>query len=456
MRIWKSVILVAASFVIASVLARADYVIPVPNSGTLATVFAFVCQGTKQCPSHVLIDSAGNEKATSGNPVRVDPTGTTTQPVTATANNPVRIDPIGTTPQPVTQGTTPWSVSQGALPWSVFGSLGNNTDNVAPVTTGNVGVDSYSYVFDGTNWQRSEPINAGTAGVPGTDVITQQPPLGTPVTMQNAAVANGNGTVLPITTYPIAIVNAVCSVACSGGTTINFEGTDSTGTFFAIYGIPLAGGAGVTTATAGGQWIFNTAGLVSIRARISAYSGGTITITGNQAFGNPAGGANPNGPATPANSAPVVVAGKTSEVCVSPAVTASAYAAGNVVGGKLTLANAFGAVGSGVLQSIRITFKDVQTAEFDAYEFASNPTGSTWTDKTAPAIVAADVLLAKPPIKLTNNASGLGTHTVYGADAIGRSVATGATSDYFVLITTGTPTFASTSDVQFCASYLQD
>lgn len=175
------------------------------------------------------------------------------------------------------------------------GNLGNNVDNVPPVATGNVGADSYEYVFDGTNWQRAQPVNAGTAGVPGTDVLSVQPPLGTPVAMQTAAVANGNGVVLPITTFPLAIINSVCSVACSGGTTQNFEGTDSTGTFFPILGTPLAGGAGVTTATAGGQWAFNTAGLVSIRVRISGYSAGTITVTGNQAFGSAATGSGGGG-----------------------------------------------------------------------------------------------------------------------------------------------------------------
>jgi hypothetical protein len=152
----------------------------------------------------------------------------------------------------------------------------------------------------------------------------------------------------------------------------------------------------------------------------------------------------------------VTVAGKTTEVCVTPTVTASAYTTGNVVGGKITLANAFGSLGTGILQSVRLTFKSVQTAEFDAYEFSANPTGSTWTDKAAPAIVAADALLAKPPIKLFNQASGLGTHTVYGADAIARAVSEGGTSDYFIITTIGTPTPASTTDMQFCASYLQD
>lgn len=37
---------------------------------------------------------------------------------------------------------------------NVKGILGNNSDAVVPVTTGNVGTDSYGYAFDGTNWNR--------------------------------------------------------------------------------------------------------------------------------------------------------------------------------------------------------------------------------------------------------------------------------------------------------------
>lgn len=99
-------------------------------------------------------------------------------------------------------------------------------------------------------------------------------------TMQNAAVANGNGSTLAVTGYASAIINVNCSVACSGGTTINFEGTDTTGTFFSVAAYPVAGGASVTTATTSGQFFVPANGLVSLRARISGYSAGTITVTG--------------------------------------------------------------------------------------------------------------------------------------------------------------------------------
>jgi hypothetical protein len=105
------------------------------------------------------------------------------------------------------------------------------------------------------------------------------------VTMQNGATANGNGTTLAVSGYQTALVNVNCSVACSGGTTINFEGTDSTGTYFSLSATPVAGGASVTTATTSGQFWIPVSALTTIRARISAYSAGTITVTGTSENG---------------------------------------------------------------------------------------------------------------------------------------------------------------------------
>ena len=155
--------------------------------------------------------------------------------------------------------------------------------------------------------------------------------------------------------------------------------------------------------------------------------------------------------------------GLTREACVVPTVTSgSAYAAGNSLGGLLQLNPAFraqaqGAPDSGgVIQSVRIAFKDVQTAAFKAYEFTAQPSNSTWTDKATPAIAAGDVLLVRPPITISNNDSGLGTMTVYGADALARAHVGAGTIDYWVVVTTGTPTLGSTTDMQFCVTYLLD
>ena len=92
------------------------------------------------------------------------------------------------------------------------------------------------------------------------------------------------------------------------------------------------------------------------------------------------------------------VGGVTTEVCAVPVITpSSAYSAGNSVGGLITLPAAFLSTNSGILQAVRLTSKSAQTLEFDVTFFSALPS-TTFTDKTAPAIVAADALLAQPPM----------------------------------------------------------
>ena len=146
------------------------------------------------------------------------------------------------------------------------------------------------------------------------------------------------------------------------------------------------------------------------------------------------------------------------EVCVVPTVTSgSAYTTGNVVGGLLAFSSGVRSQYlAGIIQSVRLETNTVQTAEFDVTFFQAQPAASTWTDKTAPSIQTTDKVLVYPPVKLTNNYSGLGTHTVYGADSINRSVHLGATTLYSVITVVGTPTFGSTTDLQLCVTLKQD
>src|SRR6185295_2935739 len=99
-------------------------------------------------------------------------------------------------------------------------------------------------------------------------------------TMQNAATANGNGTNLPVTGYATAVLNITASVAMSGGTTINFEASADDTTWVPILGTQVGTSSTGTTTTSTGDWMFNVAGYTSVRARISAYSAGTITVKG--------------------------------------------------------------------------------------------------------------------------------------------------------------------------------
>ena len=148
---------------------------------------------------------------------------------------------------------------------------------------------------------------------------------------------------------------------------------------------------------------------------------------------------------------------RTARVTATPTVTASsAYTAGNELGGLLTYSNAFGTQQSGVIQSVRAVCKSVQTTGLKVYFFTTNPTNSTWADKTTPAINAADVGYALGPFTLSSPDSGLGTITTWTLDGIGAAIVASSTTLYAAAVVTGTPTFASTSDCTVTVTVLQD
>lgn len=142
-------------------------------------------------------------------------------------------------------------------------------------------------------------------------------------TLQSAAVANGNGTVLTVTGYAVAEVTVNCTVACSGGTTINFEGSQDGTNFVALSAFQLGTSTVATIVANQGTtptvWTIPLSALTSIRARISAYSAGTITVTAQATtapFGPTAG---PAGQTTMSASVPVAVANDQSGTCDSTA-----------------------------------------------------------------------------------------------------------------------------------------
>lgn len=138
------------------------------------------------------------------------------------------------------------------------------------------------------------------------------------------------------------------------------------------------------------------------------------------------------------------IAGISSAPSATPTITASSYTSGFEIGGKMTFA--IGGQGSGVLQSIRVTSKSIQTTGVKLYLFDTNPTNSTWTDHAAPAINAADVSFLRGCFDMLIYDNGLGTHTIWNFEGIGMSFV-GATL-YGILVAAGTGlSFTSTSDI---------
>lgn len=134
-------------------------------------------------------------------------------------------------------------------------------------------------------------------------------------TLQSGATASGNGTALSVRGLATAILTVNCS-SCSGGTIVNFEvsedGTNFTGIQAFLQGTSTV--ATSTTTSGIGVWAVPIAGFQSIRARISAYSAGTVTVTGT-AVAVPYGpAAGPVGQAAMAASIPVTIASDQSNV----------------------------------------------------------------------------------------------------------------------------------------------
>ena len=155
---------------------------------------------------------------------------------------------------------------------------------------------------------------------------------------------------------------------------------------------------------------------------------------------------------------PVTAAsGQSVEVAVALVVTAAAYTAGNTMGGVIAFPGALRSPSlSGILNSVRVSDKKANTDGRVLWLFNANPTNSSFTDKTAPAIAAADIPKVIGRYVLGAANSDLGTHAQYATDGIGKVIQAGATTLYGVLITQGTPTPNTSSDISVAIGVVQD
>lgn len=97
-----------------------------------------------------------------------------------------------------------------------------------------------------------------------------------PLTLQNAAVATGNGTAIEVANY----TSVALTVTISATATVTFEGSEDGSTYASRSCVSIASttGTGVTSATATGTYQCSVAGLSHFRARISSFGSGTVTV----------------------------------------------------------------------------------------------------------------------------------------------------------------------------------
>jgi hypothetical protein len=132
---------------------------------------------------------------------------------------------------------------------------------------------------DGTNARQFLTDASGrlAVNVNGTVPVSQKNSTSVSATLQSAAVATGTGTVFNIDGYSSVIL----TVSGTFVGTILFEGTEN-GTIYSSLSALQLGTTNVgSTTTTTGLFEITVSGLVNIRANITAYTSGSITVTGH-------------------------------------------------------------------------------------------------------------------------------------------------------------------------------
>ncbi len=167
---------------------------------------------------------------------------------------------------------------------------------------------------------------------------------------------------------------------------------------------------------------------------------------------------NPNAPLPSGENHLGSIGGNTFSLSVTQVTSATTYSAGDSVGGKVTLTNAVRiSGGTGILNSIMVIDKDNQSAPLDILIFDSDPSAATITN-AATFVFSTSIskLIAKIPIATTDYTT-FDTISVAQIGGIGRIIkANGSANLYAAVVTTGTPTYTTTSSIIVNYGLLQD
>lgn len=137
-------------------------------------------------------------------------------------------------------------------------------------------------------------------------------------------------------------------------------------------------------------------------------------------------------------------------VTVTPVIDGNIYAAGDAMGGKLTLTGIVPKGASvGMIRSIVIVDQDNEKAPIDVVFFAADPSGTTFTNNGALDVADADALkvagvvsiLAADYVSFADNAVATKQCALAVAPADGRTL-------YAALVCRATPTYTAATDLQ--------
>lgn len=141
-------------------------------------------------------------------------------------------------------------------------------------------------------------------------------------------------------------------------------------------------------------------------------------------------------------------------------VTANAYSSGHLIGSKLSLTTAARlSAGSGAIISVTVVDQAKQSSAMDVVFWNADPSGTTFTDRSALDIADADMLTLIGGVQIATtdwyafNDNSMACKTNIGLPF--GPLASGTTI-YAAIVSRGTPTFAATTDVQLTVGILWD
>lgn len=141
---------------------------------------------------------------------------------------------------------------------------------------------------------------------------------------------------------------------------------------------------------------------------------------------------------------------------VVPTVTASAYSAGMVVGGVVTLSGAVRNLGWGaLLQAVTATFASGVQPSLDCFVLSSALTTSTATDHVALAITAADLAKIEGVIHMTDAVS-CGSTSIVQAQQQAMPFDSTSQNAFAIIVTRSAVTLGSTTDMTLTFQLLQN
>lgn len=156
---------------------------------------------------------------------------------------------------------------------------------------------------------------------------------------------------------------------------------------------------------------------------------------------------------------PVSAGGYTTVLTSALTCTAGAYVAGYDIGGKLTLTSAVRVSGgSGIINSLILSDKGKQNSAVDIIFFDADPASTTFTDNAALTVADADLTKIIGVVNITaNDYASFADNSVATVKNLGLAFkVTTSTNIYATVVSRGTPTYASTSDLSLKVKMYQD